>query len=77
MRAINKIVEGEELMRDSVDKETLKQIKLRAHELCKEISARNPHEIMKRNRIIIEQLMKEFDISERLAEECFLHNNEN
>lgn len=49
---------------------------MRAHELCKEIIPENQYEIPDRNNKIIEILTNEFDISEKLAEKCFRHNNE-
>ena len=61
---------------NSVDAETIKKIKMRAHELCKEIIPKNQDDISNRNQKIIEILMSEFDISEELALECFRHNNE-
>lgn len=63
-------------MKNSVDAEIIKKIKMRAHELCKEIIPENQYEIPDRNNKIIEILTNEFDISEKLAEKCFRHNNE-
>lgn len=50
-------------------------IKLRAHELCINITA-NKYTVQDRNRRIISILMEEFGIDEDYATECFLHNNE-
>lgn len=69
-------MEGGLTLKNSVDAETIKKIKMRAHELCEEIIPKNQYEISDRNKKIIETLMSEFDISEELAWECFRHNNE-
>ncbi len=69
-------LEGWIMMKTSVDVETMKQIKMKAHELCKDILPRDQDDISNRNQKIIEILMSEFDISEELALECFRHNNE-
>lgn len=63
-------------MKNSVNIETYKKIKMKAHELCKEVIPKNQYEISNRNQKIVEILMSEFDISETLAWECFTHNNE-
>lgn len=52
-----------------------KEIKLRAHELCRQFLA-NRGSVKERNTFIIEKLMEEFNISRELAEECFNKNNE-
>ena len=52
------------MMKTSVDVETMKQIKMKAHELCKDILPRDQDDISNRNQKIIEILMSEFDISE-------------
>ena len=53
-----------------------KQIKMRAHELCRENSA-NIHNIPSRNEKIVFELMKEFNITREYAEYCFINNNIN
>lgn len=52
-----------------------KKIRLRAHELCREIVPSNGLGISPRNELIIQTLMKEFTISHEVAEHHFNNNN--
>ena len=53
-----------------------REIRLKAHDLCKKYVINRPQEIYDRNEKIIQFLMKEFNLSHKEAKYQFEHNND-